>query len=186
MENITKSHSRHTLNYGLITGGVLIVFSLLLYALDLWSNRWLAFLSYLILLVMMYLGTKAFRDNLQGGFISFGKGFNVAFMIGLFAAIVLVIYNYLFFKFFDPSAVEKMMEMAEEQMRTRQPDISEDDLETAMGFANKFMTPAAISVMGLIYNIIASLILGLLVAAGVRKDAPFMPESQQETTSEQL
>jgi hypothetical protein len=178
MENAVKSHWKNSINYGLITGAVLILFSLLLYAFDLWDNKGLSLLSYLLLLILMFLGTKGYRDKTLEGFIGFGKAFNAAFFIGLFATVLLTVYTYVFFKFFDPGAIEKMMELAEEAMRNEQSNASEEDIELAMSYAAKFMKPGAMAIMGLIYNVVASVILALLVGAVVKKEAPGMTDNQ--------
>lgn len=77
--------------YGVILGLIGIVFSLILYLTtsgnDLPSNAWILFSviglgSFVVSIVGEVLATKAYRKEL-GGYISFGKAFQVAFFTGL-------------------------------------------------------------------------------------------------------
>lgn len=68
------SMAKSALNYSLVTGAVIIIFSLLLYVLNInvYENDILGYVSYAILIIGMIIGSKSFRDNELDGFASYG------------------------------------------------------------------------------------------------------------------
>lgn len=163
METKPNNFISHTLNYGLLTGGGLVLFSLLMYSLDIDFKNPLMYLAFLILAGGIFLGIKSYRDKCLGGFISYGKCIAVGTMISLYASILLAIYSYLFFTFFDQSMVQKVLDATEEDLiKKGMPD---EQIEIAMKYTAKFMQPLWMSVMSILmytfWGTIISLIFGI-------------------------
>ena len=82
------------LTYGLIAGVVNAVLMLSVKPLwmgddgqmDMRTGELLGYLSMIIALSLIYFGTRSYRDNHLGGFISFGKAFKTGFLITLVAS----------------------------------------------------------------------------------------------------
>ncbi|MEQ8363285.1 MAG: DUF4199 domain-containing protein [Cyclobacteriaceae bacterium] len=82
------------LTFGLIAG--LIVTALMLASMPLMGNGTISFengellgySSMIIALSLIYFGVRSFRDNHNGGVLSFGKGFQVGILIAAIAAII--------------------------------------------------------------------------------------------------
>jgi len=91
MEEKKHSVSANSLNYGLITGGVMIVFNLILFISNLYMNQSLGYIGYLFMLGGMVWGTLEYRKKLQNGFMTYGEAFSSCFLIGLFAGILGVV-----------------------------------------------------------------------------------------------
>ncbi|HOI00573.1 MAG TPA: DUF4199 domain-containing protein [Bacteroidales bacterium] len=161
------------IRHGLITGGLLILFTLLIYALGMMQNKALGFVSILLLIGGMYIGTKNYRDHVLGGFMTYGKAFTTAFFIGLVASVLLSVYTYFFYTFFDPGMIDVIVEQAEETMLQRNPELTDEQLDMALTMTRKMTQPGWLAGMGIITNGIASLIIGLILGIFLKKEDPF-------------
>ena len=170
MENQPNSLIRHTLNYGSLTGGGLILFSLLMYSIDLDLQNPLMYLAFLILAAGIFFGIKSYSNNYLGGFISYGKCIAVGVMISFFASILLAIYTYLFFTFFDQSSIQKILEVTEEKMVSK--GMTEEQIETSMKLTAKFMTPIWMSLIGILSYTFWGTIISLIIGIFTKKTDP--------------
>lgn len=170
----TKSVTANALPYGIMVGFGMIVYSVILYAFDLSMNNALTWLSYIILIVAMYIGSKQYRTLYSEGYLSYGKAFTSNFMIGLIASVMIVVWTFIFFKFIDKSMVIQIIEKAQESMLEKNPNMSEEEMSMGMKYVKIFTTPLMMSIMGLLYNLFFSVILSLIVAIFVKKEEPIV------------
>ncbi|MFA5419360.1 MAG: DUF4199 domain-containing protein [Bacteroidales bacterium] len=169
MNENAPTNTKFALNNGTLIAIVLIFYSLLLWVLGVDRENWLQYFSYLVMLVGVVLAVKQYRDK-NNGFLSYGKAFSNGFLTLLFAAIITSIYVFIFFQFIAPGEVAAMIEKAEEQMVERNPNLSDEEVSVAMGYAKMFMTPWAMAVMVLFFNTIAALVIAAIVAAFMKKE----------------
>lgn len=162
--------AKNALTHGLITGGLLILFSLLTYALGMMENKAIGFVTFILLVGGMYYGTKTYRERQLNGFISYGKSFSSSFLIGLIASLVLSIYIYLFYKFFDPSMIEVMRHTAEQEILRRDPEITDEALNMALSWTERFTSPGWLAVFGLLTNLFVTAILALILSFFLKKE----------------
>jgi len=167
-ENV-PSNSKIALNNGVIIGIVLIFYALLLWIFNVDRENWLQYFSYLFMLVGVVLAVKQYREK-NNGFLTYSQAFSNGFLTLLFAGILTSVYSFVFFQFIAPEEVLKMVETAEEQMYDRNPNITEQEVEVAMGYAKMFMTPGALAIIVLFFNTIASLLIAAIVAAFMKKE----------------
>ena len=152
MENNTPNAFNSALKYGLILAAAGILYSLLLYSFSLMENKALSMVSILLLIGVIVWGIKDYRDKKAGGFVSFGKAFMIGFYIGLISAVIAALYTFVFFKYFDPELVVKMMADAEEKLIQSNPNMDDSQIEAAMVYTRKFMSPLWMTFWGLIMN----------------------------------
>jgi hypothetical protein len=175
MEEKKRSVSANALNYGLITGAVLIVYSLILFISNLYLNRSLGYVSYLFMLGGMVWGTLEYRKKNENGLMTYGDAFTSCFMIGLFAGILGTIYIFVFAKFINPGFINEIIEQARVKMQAK--NLSEDQIETALDYTRKFTTPLWMIIWGFLIYVLMSLVLGLLAAIFLKKADPNAPKS---------
>lgn len=156
-----------TLTWGLITGFAGVVYSLILYFTDMIMNQGLGYVSYIILLIGIYLGTKAYRDQSLGGFISYGKALGTGVMISLFTAIISVIFIILLYTVIDTELIDKVMSMANEKNIER--GLSEEQAQKAMDMGKKFFIPITAVVM-LFASVFVGFIISLITSAILKKE----------------
>ena len=170
MEEKVRSISVQGIYYGLITGAGLIILSLILFIAGLSQNKWLSSISYLILIAGMIYGTYDYREKYLKGFITYGKAFTTCFLIGLFAGLAASIYIYVFAQFIHPGIVNEVIEQARQQMVNTNPEMSEDQLETALAMTAKFTTPVMMMVIGFITYTVLSAVISLIAAIFLKKE----------------
>lgn len=156
-----------TLTWGLITGFVAVIYSLILYFSGLMLNKAAGYVSYVILIAGIYLGTKAYRDQSLDGFISYGKALGTGTLISVYSAIVILIYTILLYTVIDPELVTKTLEMSQEQLSER--GMTEEQIEQGMSITRKFFIPfAALGV--LIAFVFFGFIFSLITSAFLKKE----------------
>lgn len=172
METKPRSLFNNALIYGLLTAALSIAFSIVTYALDVPFKSPIMYLSFIFLLAGIVYGTMQYRDKTLGGYISFGKAFQSAFLILVIAVVLTTIYSYIFMTIIDPSFVEKIAEQALEKAETDMisKGISEDQMGPALEMTKKFLTPGMMTIMGLLSNLVFGAILSLISAAFTKKE----------------
>ena len=158
----------NSIKYGLYTGIAMVLLSLLFYVLGVKATSWPQYISIGALLVGIILGTLAFRDKCNSGFISYGRSLGSGVMISLVAGIILAIYSYLNVSFLDPGLIDQMIQAGEENMMKQ--GLSDDQIDQAMGMTTMFMTPMFIALTGLLSMAFWGTIFSLLASIFIKKD----------------
>ncbi len=169
MEENKVTIGKTALTYGLALGGILILLELLFYSLDIDRESKIRWFSILIVIGVMVIGVKNFRDKELGGFIEYGKSVKLSFFIGLYSAVLVSIFMFLFVKFVDPGFIEMIVEQAEEDILKRNPDISDAEFNMAMEWTKKFTTALWISIGTLVTLAIQAIIIGLIISIFMKK-----------------
>jgi len=171
MEN-KPSLFQHTMIWGAITGIILIVFSLVLYLVHQSANQALGYLSYVLLIAGIIIGSIAYRDKVLGGFISYKDAFVTGLLITIFAGILSSFFSFILIRYIDPSVMEQSIAKAEEKMINR--GMSEDQVELAMEKTKEFMGSPLMVLIGLLSFAFIGTIISLITAAIVKKEkSPF-------------
>ncbi len=175
MEENKNDILRHSATYGAIIGFALIIYAILLYIGDLSLSKALGWISYIIIIVGLYIGIKKFRENEPSGAIKYSKALGVGVLICVFLGFIGAVFTYLQFRFIDPDLVGKILEMNEEKLLDK--GLSEDMIEMQSQFMMKFMTPGMMAISSFISYIFMGTIFSLIIAAILKKE-PNPVESQ--------
>jgi len=159
------------LQYGFITSLGLIALTLIIYFVNLQSVKWVSWLGYFILIVALYLGSKAYRDEYNGGFITYGRALGFGTLLSVFAALILAVFTYVFYKFIAPDALNTIREIAEEQILRTNPNISDEQIDMALKFG---ASPGIITFGTLFGYAFVGFILSLITSALVQRKDPDM------------
>lgn len=158
----------NSLKYGLLTGTAMVLLSLLLYVMDVTMSGWVQYASLVILLAGIVIGNLAFRDKCSGGFLSYGRSLGSGVLISVFAGLLMAIYSYLFFSFFDPGELVKLTQIAEDKMFEQ--GLSDEQVDQAMSMTKMFMTPVFISISSLFSMALWGTVFSLLVSIFIKKN----------------
>ena len=169
MEN-QKSAIKPSLTYGLLLGIALIVYSLIMYLLDIDLESKIQWIAYLIIAGGIFWAMISFRDKLSGGFITYGKAFGVGFWTGLFAAVVSAIFTYIYVTMIDPGMIEEILLKAEDEILEGNPNMSDEQLEQALSIAEMFTSPIMIAVWGFLASVSFATISSLIIAIFVKRE----------------
>ena len=100
--------------YGLIAGGLGILFSLILYYLD--STIYLKFNSFPLYIIqiyfMVYVVSLIKKQN--EGFITFNDAFKPAWLTYILSSTIIALFTYVLMNFINPSLIEQLKELQEQ------------------------------------------------------------------------
>jgi hypothetical protein len=165
----TANPWKSNLTNGMILALVGIVYSLIMYFLDLSLNKVQGYVFMLIQIALLYYLLKTYRDNFMHGQITYGQSVGAGVIICLYYAIAMTVFSYLLYTVIDPGLVTKQLAMAEEGMRAK-GNLTEAQIDTAMKFTEKFMKPGVMVISGIFFNMIWGTVLSLVVSIFVKKE----------------
>lgn len=170
MEEKPRSATMHAMYYGLITGAAIIIYSLILYIAGLHMNSTLMYMSFLIMIGGVVWGTLEFRKQSPNGLLSYGKAFSTCFMIALFASLLSALYTFVFAEFINPGFTQELLDKSRERMMSGSQQLSDEQIEQAMAWTEKFTTPVVMAIWGFVMNVVISAILALVAAIFLKKE----------------
>lgn len=176
MEEIKPSSFRVAINQGLLLGLALIIFSLILYVAGTGPKSSLNYLTYLIIVIGMFLSMKQWRDKFNNGFITYGNAFKHGFYVILITGILTAIWTFIFYNYIAPDEVAKIIEATEENLYKSQPNMSEEQVEMALKWSKMFVSPKIMALTGFFGNIILGVILGAILSFFIKKEKPAFSE----------
>ena len=160
--------------YGAIVGFVGILLGLVLYFLNLSTENWVQWITLVVTLAVMVYCLVAYRNEYLGGYASFGQMFLMALVIGIISSILGAIYTYILYAVIDPDLSEKVRLIAEDRVLNN-PRIPEGMHEDILERMEGRFTAARMTRTALIAGIIFNAIIGLILAAFIKKNQPENP-----------
>ena len=130
MENNSSTLKSHILQYGILLGGISVVFALMLFFLDMHytQDSSVGIVSIVITIAVIILGQYNFRKDNEG-FLSFGEALKLGVGIALISSIIGVIYQVLLVTMIDPDTIPKMITIAENQLYESNPEMSQEQID---------------------------------------------------------
>lgn len=162
---------KNSMNFGLITALIIVIFNLIFYIILPSQQAVLGIITYLILFILLIVGTKHLRDNYLNGYISYSKSVTSGVLISLFVSLIIAFYVFVFFKVIDPQAIDKIIEVQEEELYKR-GTLSETQIESSIEIMRKITTPTTLA-LGTIFNYtLVGTLFSLIISAFIKKDEP--------------
>jgi hypothetical protein len=155
-------------NNGLIMGLVAIVYSLLIYFLDLTFNTYQGYIFYVIQVVLLFYLVKSYRENYKHGYITYGQAVGSGVVISVYAGILSAVFVYILYAIIDPDLVNKQLAFAEQTLVDR--GMPQASIDAAMKIQTKILKPAIMAPISIFGNVLWGTILSLVVAIFVRKE----------------
>ena len=159
---------KSNLTNGLILGMVAVVYSLLMYFLNLSLNKAQGYIFMAIQVVLLYFLIKSYRDNYLHGQITYGQSVGAGVIICLIYAVIMAIFTYFLYAFIDPSLVSKQLAMAQEAMEKR--GTPQAAIDAGMVFTAKFMKPGIMAITTVFFLVLWGTILSLVVSIFTKKE----------------
>lgn len=156
------------LNSGLIMGLVGIVYTLIVYFLDLSFNRTQGYIFLLIQVALLYIFVKSYRDNFRYGYITYGQAVGAGVVICLYYSILIAVFTYILYTVIDSGLTEKQLAFTEDMMVER--GLPQAQIDAGMAIQKKIMVPAIMAPLSIFGNMLYGTVMSLLVAIFVRKE----------------
>jgi hypothetical protein len=170
-ENKKPSLLRSTLNYGIMLGLALVIYSILLWMFNATFNQGLSYVSYVIMIGGIILATRAYREHEQGGYISYGRALGVGTLTVLFASVITSVYTYLLFSVIDPGLMDRLMIMREEAFY--ESGLADDQIDMALQMTERFARPGIMAISGFFAGVFAGFIISLVTSIFLKKEEEF-------------
>lgn len=168
MEEKTST-ARVALKYGLLAAVVTMVYSTILNLSGLGSNKILASLSYVFMIVAIVLAMKDFREK-NGGFISYGEGLGLGTLTSAVLGLLSSAFTIFYIQFIDSNMLTQSLDQMREELEAKGMDDAQ--IEQAVEVSQKFMSPGIMFVMVILGYLIMGFIFSLIIAAIMRKEKP--------------
>jgi glucan phosphoethanolaminetransferase (alkaline phosphatase superfamily) len=156
------------LTNGLILGLIGVVYSLLMYFLNLSLNRTQGYVFLIIQIFVLYFLLKSYRDNYMHGNITFGQSVGAAVVILLYYAGIMSVYTYILNAFIDTGLAAKQLAMTEDMMVKK--GMAQSAIDTTMAMQAKFMKPGIMSVFVFFGSMFWGIIISLIISMFVKKE----------------
>ena len=159
MENQASSKSI-ILNNGLYYGIVSIVFSVILYAMDMHLEQGIvqAVGGFAIMIAFVVMSQRKFKlDN--SNLMSFGQAVKVGMGVVLVATVIGLIYNYIFATFIEPDMINQVLE--KQKQAFIDSGLTDEQIEAQMKVVKQFSSPLISSAIALL----AAAFFGFVVSA---------------------
>jgi hypothetical protein len=174
MENIDNAQkpsiAKVSLKYGVLIGLGLIAVSLFFQFVIPDQGRASLYLSIIIMVIGIYLATKAWRDNYKDGYLSYSQGLGFGTLTFFFSALVLGFFTFILFQFIYPQGLEAALIEAEMEILRTQPNITEQELDLALSFSRIFINPIAMGLLSMIFYSFLGFLGSLITSAIVKKE----------------
>ncbi len=156
------------LTNGLILGLIGVAYSLIMYFLDLTTNKSLGYVFILVEIVILFFLVKSYRDNFMHGTITFGQALGAGIVIIVYYTIISAIFIYILYALIDPGLIDKMIALSEEQSMKR--GMTQEQIDLGMKITRKIMTAPFMTILSILGNMFFGTIISLIIAAFVRKE----------------
>lgn len=156
------------LTNGLILSMIGIVYTLVMYFLDLTVNKTQGYAFLLILVVSLFFLIKSYRDNYLQGYITYGQAVGAGVVIFLYYAILMAIFTYILYAVIDPGLIDKQLAAAEELLAKR--GMPQEAMDAALKIQKKMMKPEIMAPVGIFGNMLYGVIMSLIVAIFAKKE----------------
>ena len=173
MENQKITTATTALNFGLILGGVSLVFSLMLFFLDMHYQGETAtsLMGYALLIGLILWAIMHFKKN-NDGYISLSEALKTGVGAALISAIIVCIYTIVLIQYLDPEFLDKSIEYQKQKMLQENPEISVENVNKMFDMQKEFSGPFIISGFIIILNLFFGFIISLIVGLIVKKSNP--------------
>ena len=156
------------LTNGLIMGLVGIVYTLIIYFLNLTFNQYQGIVFYIIQIVLVYFLLKTYRDNFMHGQITYGQSVGAGVIIYLYYAIIMAIFTYILYTVIDTGLVTKQLAFVEQKMVDK--GTPQAAIDAAMSMQAKIMKPAIMAPLSIFGTMFLGVIITLLVSIFIKKE----------------
>ena len=156
------------LQNGLILGLTGVVFSLLMYFLDLTFNKAFGYAFFIVLIVMLFFLIKTYRNNYLHGYITYGASLGAGVVMFLYYSVIMAVFTYILYKYIDPDLVKKQLALTEEMMMKK--NTPQQAMDAAIAMQKKFMIPEIIAPLSIITNMFFGTVFALIASIFTRKE----------------
>ncbi len=173
MKNIQPSVKKNMINYGILLGIVSVLINVIMYVTNNhlqphWAVQLVGFFVFIGVVVIAH---KTYKKE-NGGYMNLATALKIGLGIALISAIIGVIYTYLLMNVIEPTYMDQVMELQQEVMLENSPNMSQEQIDTAIEMSKKFSGPGIVIAFQLIAALFFGFIISLVSGLILKKDNP--------------
>jgi len=173
MDNQNPSIKTTIINFGLVLGGITVVFQLMLFFLDMhYKNDSSVGIVSLVIMIGLLLYAFIHYKKSNEGFISLSEALKIGLGIALISALLGVVYTQILVNFLDPDTMKKQLELSMETLRSKNPEMPQEALDSARSIQEKMSSPLILSAVQIIFALFIGFIISLIGGLIVKKSRP--------------
>jgi len=171
MEENQPKTRKFSLNYGLVLGGIGVIFGIMLFSQDMHYERTTAIniISFVILFGVVFFGISQFKKANEG-YLTLSQGLKLGTGIAVVGGIVGLIYYAILSGVIEPDFLEKASEIAKVKAFETNPNLTEEQWDQGVKMQKKFAW--MFYPIGIIINAILGLVAGLISGLILKKAKP--------------
>jgi hypothetical protein len=161
------------IQYGILAGiaNILIIMVAYLTNPDLMFSYWLGTLTFLIPILLITLAALKHRQ-IQDGYVTFKEVFRTIFLVILIASTILIVFDYIFYNMIAPDMMERVKEFSINKLEAYREALGEQGYDAAIERIEQQDRGLRTEAMSLVFFIIFYSLIGLIVAAIVKRKKP--------------
>ncbi|MDQ6478638.1 DUF4199 domain-containing protein [Dyadobacter sp. LHD-138] len=163
------SSARTAVKYGILTSVAIIIYTTITNISGQSQNKWLAMLSYGILIAGIILAMKEFREN-NKGFMGYGEGLGLGSMVSAILGFFASMFSMFYIKFIDTTISAQILEKARADMEAQ--GLDDAQIDHYMELSQKFSSPGIMFAAGVFGYLFIGFIFSLIIAAVLRREKP--------------
>ncbi len=173
MKTQKNTTAKKALNFGLILGGINVVYGLMLYLLEMHYQGETAssIIGYAILIGVIFWAIKHFKKT-NNGYISLSEALKTGVGTALISALIISIYTIVLIQYLDPEFIDKSIEYQKQKLIQEKPEIPLEDVNKMFEMQKEFSGPFIISGFIIILNLFFGFLISLIVGLIVKKSKP--------------
>jgi hypothetical protein len=173
MDNGASTIKSTVITYGIILGSISVVFQLMLFFLDMhYKNDSTAGIVSLIIMISVLLYSFISYKKINLGYLSLSEVLKIGLGVSLVSAFITIIYTQILINFLDPETMKKSLDLSMDTMRSENPEIPQEALDTARSIQEKMSSPLIFSAVQIIFSLFFGFIISLIGGLIVKKSRP--------------
>lgn len=160
---------RNAFSYGAILGGLLVVWSLVMFMADLLFSDWTSYVSTIIFVGVLFYGVSHYRKVNLDGYVSFGKAWRIGVVMAVYAAVISALYAVVLHFIIAPDLVAEMQKLVLNEM-LKDPNMSYEVAGFVRKIMGKALQPALMPVYDFIGSVMSGMFFSLIVALILKKE----------------
>lgn len=171
MEENQPKLGKFSWTYGLLLGGVGVIFSVMLFSMDMhYDQGWtVRSVGIILMIAAIILGISQYKKA-NSGFLKPVEGLKLGLGIGLVASILTIIWYALLTNVIEPDFLDNSMEIAKVQVLEENPQMTDEQWQQGVEMQKSFAWLAYPFII--IINLVLGLIIGAITGAIMQNKRP--------------
>lgn len=158
-----------SLTSGLILGFAGVIYSLVMYFLDLTFNQVQGYVYIVIQIALLYFLLRSYRENYMHGQITYGQSVGAGVVMFLYSAVIGAIFMYLLYTVIDTGLTEKQLVFMEEKMLEK-GGAPQEAIDAGMAIQRKIMKPEIMAPFSILGSMFWGTILSLIISIFIKRE----------------